>query len=155
MAYVTGPKPEGCVFCHALGADPDRDAEHYLLHRGETCFVILNAYPYNTGHAMILPNRCIVDITEMTPEEDHEALIIMHRLVGSFRESMNCQGVNIGLNLGDAAGGSIAHLHWHLVPRWAGDTNFMPILTDSKVVVEMLEDTYARLKPLVDAWPGE
>jgi ATP adenylyltransferase len=150
LAYVTGPKPEGCVFCHALQAD--RDEENYILHRGPTCFAILNAYPYNTGHAMILPNRHIVDVTECTPEENAEAMDLVQRLVATFREVLTCQGLNVGLNLGSAAGGSIAHLHWHLVPRWPGDTNFMPILGDSKVVVELLGDTYGRLRPAIDAW---
>jgi ATP adenylyltransferase len=150
MAYVTGPRSEGCVFCAALEADDDET--NYVLHRGATCFVILNAYPYNTGHAMILPNRCIVDITEMTEEEGRETMRIIPRLVTTFRETMNCQGVNVGLNLGDAAGGSIAHLHWHLVPRWGGDTNFLPILGDAKVIVEMLDETYRRLRPSVEAW---
>jgi ATP adenylyltransferase len=149
-AYVTGPRTDDCVFCAALAAD--RDEEHYLLYRGETCFVILNAYPYNTGHAMILPNRCIVDVTEMTAEESHETADLIPKLVRTYRDSMGCQGVNVGLNLGSAAGGSIAHLHWHLVPRWGGDTNFMPVVGDSKVVVEMLQDTYQRLKPFVEAW---
>ncbi len=150
MDYVTGPRPDGCVFCHAL--ESDEDAANYLLHRGETCFVILNRYPYNTGHAMILPNRCITDVTEMTEEEGQETMALVPRLVQTYRETMNCQGVNVGLNLGDAAGGSIAHLHWHLVPRWGGDTNFMPIVGDAKVVVEMLDETYRRLKPSVEDW---
>ncbi len=150
MDYVTGPRPDGCVFCHAL--ESDEDAANYLLHRGETCFVILNRYPYNTGHAMILPNRCITDVTEMTEEEGQETMALVPRLVQTYRETMNCQGVNVGLNLGDAAGGSIAHLHWHLVPRWGGDTNFMPIVGDAKVVVEMLDETYRRLKPSVEEW---
>jgi len=150
MEYVKGPRPDGCVFCAAL-ADGE-DERNHILHRGETCFVILNAYPYNTGHAMILPNRCIVDVTEMTEEEGHETMAIIPKLVASFRETMNCQGVNVGLNLGDAAGGSIAHLHWHLVPRWGGDTNFMPIIGDAKVVVEMLDETYRRLRASVETW---
>ena len=150
MAYVTGPRPDGCVFCDALAANEDE--QNYILHRGATCFVILNAYPYNTGHAMILPNRHIVDVTEMTTEESHETMALVPRLVRTFRETMGCQGVNVGLNLGDAAGGSIAHLHWHLVPRWGGDTNFMPVIGEAKVVVEMLDDTYRRLRPSVEGW---
>jgi ATP adenylyltransferase len=147
---VTGPRPAECVFCTALQAAADE--EHHVLHRGETCFVILNAYPYNTGHAMILPNRHIVDVTEMTPEEGCESMTLITKLSETFRDVLSCQGINVGLNLGHAAGGSIAHLHWHLVPRWPGDTNFMPITGEAKVVVELLKDTYARLKPAVEAW---
>jgi ATP adenylyltransferase len=138
------------VFCTALAGDADE--ETHVLYRGETCFVILNAYPYNTGHTMVLPNRHIVDVTEMTPDECCETMDVIRRLCATFRETLNCQGINVGLNLGSAAGGSIAHLHWHLVPRWPGDTNFMPVLGDTKVVVELLDSTHERLKPAIEAW---
>jgi ATP adenylyltransferase len=150
LAYVTGPRPRACVFCTALAAE--RDEEHYVLHRGATCFVILNAFPYNTGHAMILPNRHIVDATELSEAEGAETMDLLKRLATTYRQVLQCQGINIGLNLGDAAGGSIAHLHWHLVPRWRGDTNFMPVTGDAKVVVELLGDTYRRLRPVVEGW---
>jgi len=147
MQYVKAHRRgEGdrCVFCEAL-AQGDDVATH-VVHRGVSCFVILNAFPYNAGHAMVLPNRHVEDLGDLTDEESLETMRITQRLCRAFREAMNAEGLNIGVNLGRSAGGSIDHLHWHVVPRWRGDTNFMPVVAGAKVLVEMLEDTGARLR---------
>ena len=147
MEYVKSfrrGEDDGCVFCDALAAGDD--AATYVVHRGPRCFVILNAYPYNTGHVLVLPNRHMDDVCDLTDEESLETMQLTQRLCGVFRDTMNAEGVNVGVNLGRSAGGSIDHLHWHVVPRWRGDTNFMPVVGGAKVLVEMLEDTWTRLR---------
>ncbi len=156
MEYVKSfrrGEDDGCVFCDALSRD--EDAATYIVHRGPTCFIILNAYPYNTGHALVLPNRHVEDLCDLTDEESLETVVLTQRLCRVYRETMNAEGVNVGVNLGRSAGGSIDHLHWHVVPRWRGDTNFMPVVGGAKVLVEMLEDTWTRLRAALAEQTGE
>jgi ATP adenylyltransferase len=138
----------GCVFCLAQAGD---DEESLVVHRGQSAFVLLNKFPYASGHLMVAPFRHVGDFGEL---EDEEALEI-HRLASqgivALAETFSPQGYNVGWNLGRIAGaGVVDHVHLHLVPRWAGDTNFMPVLADVKVLPEHLTETR---KKLADAWP--
>jgi ATP adenylyltransferase len=150
MQYVLGGRPSGCVFCEALRAEDDRAA--LVLHRGERAFVVLNRYPYNTGHLMICPVRHVTDPSELDDAESLEVMHLLARCTGLLRRRLNAEGVNAGLNLGKASGGSVDHLHLHLVPRWTGDTNFMPVLGGTKTLVEMLDGTWTRLREEVKTW---
>jgi ATP adenylyltransferase len=150
MAYVGGEaRRTQCVFCEALaGAD---DKATYVLHRGEGAFLILNAYPYAPGHLMAVLNRHVGDVTEASPAELQAAMGLVQRGVAALRAEYRAEGFNVGLNLGRVAGAGIAdHLHVHVVPRWNGDSNFMPVLGDIRVLPESLAVTYERLKGHVD-----
>jgi ATP adenylyltransferase len=150
MEYVLKGRPSGCIACDALagGVGP----ETLVLHRGEGCFLMLNRYPYNTGHLMICPVRHVMDPSEMTDAELLESMKMLARCSGLLRRKMNAAGVNAGLNLGAASGGSVDHLHLHVVPRWVGDTNFMPVVAGTKTLVEMLGATWHRLHEEVGTW---
>ena len=141
LAYVSGEKPAGCVLCAKHdGAD---DAEALVVARGEHAYVVLNLYPYNNGHLMVVPYRHVADLAELTADESTECQALLVRAIGVLRAAMGPGGFNVGLNLGEAAGAGIAqHLHWHLVPRWEGDTNFMPVVADVKVMPQHLQDTW-------------
>lgn len=146
-SYVTGaiePDP-GCIFCQKL--NDTRDAENYVLARTERCFVILNLYPYNNGHLLVAPRRHVGDILDLTGEEMRELMEVTAWMVRLERRAMRPHGFNVGINLGRVAGAGIpGHFHIHIVPRWDGDTSFMPVLGDVKVISEALEDTYRKLK---------
>jgi len=150
LEYIeSADEQEGCVFCRARDGE---DEAGLIVHRGERVFVMLNKYPYASGHLMVAPNRHEGEFGELTPDEAVE----IHRLgaagLAALAETMRPQGFNLGWNLGRIAGaGVIDHVHLHVVPRWAGDTNFMPVLADVKVLPEALEQT--RLK-LAEAWPA-
>lgn len=140
----------GCVFCDHLAEDDD-EAMH-ILQRGSFAFVVLNAFPYNTGHLMVAPLRHAGDLVELTDEERRELMDLTSRSVEVIRDVMGAEGFNTGMNLGAAGGAGIpGHLHMHVVPRWNGDTNFMPIVGETKVLPEMLADTYAKLRPAFTA----
>lgn len=144
MEYVTGPRDEGCFLCRAL--DAAEDASQLILRRGAEAFVVLNKYPYNIGHVMVAPNRHVAEIDELSSSEHSEALSLIIFSVGILRGALEAHGFNIGANLGEAAGAGVpGHYHWHVVPRWRGDTNFMPVTANSKVMPETLEDSYRRL----------
>lgn len=144
LAYVAGPKVEGCVFCEALASGDDRAT--LVLHRADLGFLILNRFPYNSGHLMVVPNRHVARLDGLSPQE-HEALMRLAALaVRVLERASGPEGFNIGMNLGRAAGAGIDdHLHIHVVPRWVGDTNFMPVIGDVKVMPEHLANTYDRL----------
>ncbi len=135
-----------CIFCVALAAD--KDEELFVVHRGEHSFVILNAFPYNTGHLMIAPFRHAGDLTELEADERSELMEVTSRAVEVVGEAMSPHGFNVGMNLGEVAGAGIpGHLHMHVVPRWGGDTNFMPVVGETKVLPELLADTDKKLRP--------
>jgi ATP adenylyltransferase len=141
-------KEPGCVFCNAETGD--NDSESLLVYRGETCFVLMNRFPYNSGHLMIIPNRHTAEFQSLTVEEFSEAMRILQASQMALTELSKPQGFNIGMNLGRAAGAGIDdHLHWHIVPRWNGDTNFMPVLADVKVVSEDMPEQWRRLHDLL------
>jgi ATP adenylyltransferase len=139
----------GCVFCDLIdGGDPGGDR---VLARDEHAFVILAKYPYNPGHLLILPVRHTGDPEDMTDEEQAAIGRMLRRSLRALRETAEPQGFNIGLNLGRAAGAGIPeHLHWHVVPRWGGDTNFMPVVGQTRVLPELLHETFLKLRPRFD-----
>jgi ATP adenylyltransferase len=141
-AYVTGPRAEGCAFCDAQ-RKPD-GVENLIVLREPHAFLVLNMYPYNSGHCMVVPARHVVEPSELSAEESACVWGLVARTADVLRKPLGAEGVNVGVNLGRVSGGSIEHLHVHLVPRWQGDTNFMPITAGTKVLVELLRDTYAR-----------
>jgi ATP adenylyltransferase len=147
MEYVgvAGSGGDSCIFCDALGAEDD-EANH-IVHRGETTFVMLNAFPYNTGHVMVAPTRHLGELSDLDPAERAELMETTNRSIEVIRKAMAPDGFNTGMNLGQVAGAGVpGHLHIHVVPRWAGDTNFMPVTADTKVLPELLQDTAAKLR---------
>jgi ATP adenylyltransferase len=146
MSYVsTAGSPEAaCVFCAALGAGDDRRA--LILHRGTRAFLILNAFPYASGHVMAVITRHVATLETATAEELAEAMTLIQSATRALDAAYHPDGFNVGLNQGRVAGaGVLGHLHIHLVPRWNGDTNFMPVIGDTRVLPESLETTYDRL----------
>ena len=145
IQYIQMEKPEGCILCEKPGQN--NDVQNYILHRGDKNFIILNSYPYNPGHLMVAPYRHVASLEKLTDEERQEHFEIVSRSVRVLKQVFNPGGFNIGINLGKAAGAGIEdHFHTHIVPRWQGDTNFMPVLSDVKVLPEALADTYQKLK---------
>lgn len=147
MAYIGGAAREGCLFCEVPGSGADRS--NLILHRGPSTYVVMNMYPYNNGHLMIVPYRHCAGLSQLSPEESLEIMQTARRATQALETAFGAEGFNIGFNLGKAAGAGVAgHVHLHVVPRWMGDTNFMPVLADTKVMPEHLESTYAKLVPL-------
>ena len=147
MAYVTSQDDvgAGCALCRAR--DGAGTAERLVVHRGERCFVVMNLYPYTSGHVMVTPNRHVATLGEATPEELNEMMSLARRLEQAFRDEYKPDGVNLGMNLGRAAGAGIAdHIHMHLVPRWSGDTSFMTVVSDTRVLPETPEQACERLR---------
>ncbi len=152
MAYIAASKnQEGCIFCDF--PKENRDEERLILHRGKTCFIILNAFPYNPGHLMVSPYRHTAEYEHLTDMEMLELHRLGGRCVSVLKKVMSPQGFNLGINLGKVAGaGFDEHLHLHIVPRWNGDTNFMPVFSDVRVVAEGLDATY---KKILEEWRKE
>jgi ATP adenylyltransferase len=146
LKYVTSTgEPCACVFCEAL---TNPDAAKLVLHRGRTAFVILNLFPYNSGHLMVVPNRHIAALSAATPDELNELMDLTRLSEQALSEVYKPQGLNVGMNLGRAAGaGIVDHMHVHVVPRWNGDTNFMTVVGDARVLPEDLEQAAERLRP--------
>jgi len=152
MGYVTsaGAPDAPCVFCSALAAGDDRRA--LILRRGQRAFLILNAFPYATGHLMAMPIRHVATVEDATADELRETMTLVQESVRALNVGYKPDGFNIGLNQGRVAGaGVLGHVHTHVVPRWNGDTNFMPVIADTKVLPESLEATYDRLTALLRA----
>jgi ATP adenylyltransferase len=145
MQYVGGAQRAGCVFCDALAAGDD--VERLILLRAEHAFIILNLYPYNSGHAMVVPYAHLAELAELDAATRAELLELATDFTVAARRVLRCAGFNLGLNLGAVAGAGVAdHLHLHAVPRWLGDANFMPLLAGTMVMPELLPVTYARLR---------
>jgi ATP adenylyltransferase len=150
QAYVRDPDATstGCPFCLLPGRGVEHDRESLIVYRASAVFVILNAYPYNPGHLLIVPFRHTDDFAALTAEEVHEMAETSQRAVRVLRDTSGAHAFNIGLNVGGIAGAGIAdHVHQHVVPRWGGDTNFMPVVGQTKVLPELLAETYARIAP--------
>ncbi len=145
MAYVGVAKPQGCIFC--VKGQEDRDEENLVLQRGKTAFVIMNAFPYNNGHLMVAPYRHTAELDSLSPEERDELMALAQDSLRLLHAAFGPDGYNLGMNLGRVAGAGIAdHLHLHLVPRWDGDTNFMPVVADTKVLPDSLQSSYRKLR---------
>ena len=148
MEYIEATKddPDGCIFCD-LPAKGD-DAATLILSRGERAFVLMNSFPYNPGHLMVASFRHTGEFEDLHGDELADIDALLKRSLRALREEMEPQGFNIGMNLGRVAGAGIPdHVHWHVVPRWNGDTNFMPVVGQTRVLPELLEETYRKLAP--------
>lgn len=149
MEYILGPKSDACVFC--LPATPVEDEERLVLLRGKTAFVMMNKYPYNSGHLLIAPFRHTMQYCDLTKDECSEIVALSQSCVAVLEKVSKPQGFNLGFNLGEAAGAGIkGHLHMHVVPRWNGDSSFIAVLGHVRTLPEYLATTYAKLKPLFD-----
>ena len=147
LAYITGgASAGGCVFCRAL---TDPGADDLIVHRGTTCFVILNLFPYNNGHLMVIPKRHLASLVEATSEELGELIELTRLSEIALREAYSPHGLNMGINLGKPAGaGVLDHVHMHIVPRWSGDTNFMTVVGETRVLPEELSETAKKMRPI-------
>lgn len=145
MEFILNDKPSDCILCQKPAESDDEG--NLILHRGQLNFVILNKFPYNPGHLMVAPYRHIATLEDMTDDELMDHFSIVRRCTRALRGIFNPAGFNIGINLGKVAGAGISdHAHTHIVPRWSGDTNFMPVLADVRVIPEGLASTFAKLK---------
>jgi ATP adenylyltransferase len=157
MKYVTGTnksKIDGCVFCAMLRESRESDPENHIVYRGKSTFVVMNIYPYNTGHLMILPYEHVASLSAISPTTHLEIMTLISYFIDLLTELMHPDGFNVGLNLGRVAGAGIdSHLHMHLVPRWGGDSNFMAVIAETRVLPETLDDTYRRIVAMVAQTP--
>lgn len=142
IKYVKSPKTEECIFCTALEKEKEIIIDH-----SEHALALMNIYPYNPGHLLIAPIRHVANFEELTPEELDEINIFIRKAIMAIKKAMTPDGFNVGINLGTAAGAGFKdHLHFHVVPRWIGDTHFMPVFSDTRVISEAIEETYAEIK---------
>ncbi|MFQ5574287.1 MAG: HIT domain-containing protein [Terriglobia bacterium] len=149
MEYIEGEKDEGCIFCEKPAAGDDEG--NYIVHRGTTAFVILNKYPYVSGHLMVSPFRHVGRPKDLEMAERTELMNLVTLATEVLEDAVNPGGLNVGANIGRAAGAGVEdHLHFHVLPRWERDTNFMPMVADTRVLPEGLAKTYERLKPFFD-----
>ena len=149
IEYIRGEHPKGCVFCDK--PQETEDPDNLILFRGEHCFVMMNRYPYTNGHLLVVPYQHVSMPYELSQDATLEMNIEINMCLEVLGEAMHPDGFNVGMNLGAAAGAGIKdHLHAHVVPRWVGDTNFMPVLNETRVIVEGLKESYATLRPLFD-----
>jgi ATP adenylyltransferase len=149
LEYLTEPEAEGCIFCEAAEGDDDR--QNLVLLRGERAFLILNRYPYNNGHFMVVPYEHMASLEDLPAATLTEMMLLLNRGLAALRATMAPEGFNIGANLGHVAGAGIDdHVHIHAVPRWAGDTNFMPVVGEMRVVPQTWLQTYDQLKAALE-----
>ncbi len=144
MKYILGEKTDGCFICDIVASDEDR--KNQMVKRGKFCVVLINRYPYNNGHLLVAPFRHVPSLNEMTPEERSEMMELTVEATNIISATMNADGFNIGLNIGAVAGAGLKdHVHQHIVPRWNGDTNFMPVIGDTKVIPQALDAVWELL----------
>jgi ATP adenylyltransferase len=149
MPFIEGSEPPtGCLFCTKL--QEDADERNFIVHRGSLCFVMMNLYPYNNGHLMIVPYQHAGYLTDIPPETGTALFTTSQTTMQALDEIMHPQGYNLGINQGAVSGAGVAdHLHLHVVPRWNGDTNFMPVLAGTKVMPELIATTATKLRPVL------
>lgn len=147
LQYILSKKGPECIFCEE--PKEERDRENLILHRSKLSFVIMNLYPYNNGHLMVVPYRHLFSITELNDDELLDVMKTVQLSVNCLKEAFKPEGFNVGFNLGKVAGAGIEeHLHYHIIPRWVGDTHFMAILGEVRVIPEHVKSTYDKLYPL-------
>jgi len=147
--YILSKKPEGCIFC--IKPQENKDEENLILHRGKYHFIIMNAFPYNNGHLMVVPYSHTAILSGWSPQQQMEFMELADMGVELLKKTMRPDGFNLGINMGLVAGAGVAdHIHLHIVPRWNGDTNFMPVLSDTRVISEHLKATYAKLRAVLN-----
>jgi ATP adenylyltransferase len=152
MSYLQGkePVPDGCLFCTAL---EKKDVDVHIVHRGNLCYVILNRFPYNNGHLMVVPRAHVAMLEDLNKEELTELMMQTRLSLMVLRKAYTPQGFNVGMNIGQVAGAGVAeHIHLHIVPRWGGDSNYMSTVAETRVIPEWLDQTYERLRPLFEAF---
>jgi ATP adenylyltransferase len=150
LEYIKGDKPGECIFCAKPGAGDDE--AKLIVHRGELCFAILNAYPYNNGHLMVAPFRHVPSIEDLEAEELSELMALSQRSLAALREGYGPDGFNLGINQGKIAGAGVEdHVHLHVVPRWGGDTNYMPVIGSTRVLPQSLADSWRTLRESFEA----
>ena len=149
MEYILAEDEGGCFLCDLTGAEPSE--ENLLLFRNEHAMVLMNRYPYNNGHILVAPIAHTADLSELTGEEYRETMELFRFSLKALEHHLEPEGFNAGLNLGKTGGAGLEeHVHFHVVPRWHGDTNFMPVIADSRVIPEAVRETYRSLKPLFE-----
>lgn len=151
MPYLRGEttRPNHCIFCHKVEANDD---EELVVHRSQHVYVTLNLYPYNNGHLLVVPYEHVGDLNDLTPAVLTDLMLTTQAAITALRAVYRPAAFNVGMNLGEAAGAGVAeHLHQHIVPRWPADSNYMTVIAGTRVVPDLLEDTYRQLKA---AWPG-
>ena len=147
MEFIRAPKAEGCIFCDFPAQDRSRDRENLIVHRSARSFTILNRFPYNAGHLMVVPGAHVADFARLGREELADLHEELARAIEVLKRVAQPEGLNVGMNLGKAAGaGIVDHMHYHVVPRWVGDNNFMPVMADVRVMVEHLDQTWERVR---------
>jgi ATP adenylyltransferase len=153
MEYILGAKPSACIFCEYAARGAVRE-DLVLVHQRDA-LVMLNRYPFASGHVLVLPTRHVSALEELTDEEYGALCALLRASIAALKRAITPEGFNVGFNLGKVAGAGIAeHLHAHVVPRWAGDTNFMPVVADTRVMPEHLDATWVKLRAAFDAIPG-
>ncbi|MCD6359301.1 MAG: HIT domain-containing protein [Armatimonadetes bacterium] len=154
IGYVTGERREGCVFCDKVQSDDDE--HNHVLHRGAHNVVMLNTYPYNSGHLMVVPVAHVAELGDLSPEARAEMWELALLACRTLERALNCQGLNMGMNIGGAAGAGICdHIHLHIVPRWNGDTNYMTTCAETRVVPQSLDASYQQLQPVMQELAAE
>jgi len=150
-AYVTtAEKISGCIFCDLLKAGDDEKA--HIVFRGQHCFIILNTFPYTSGHVMVVPYAHLDELRKLPPDAAHEMMDLCQRMESILRQLYTPSGINLGMNIGQAAGAGVAgHIHMHMLPRWVADGNFMSVVAETRILPESLETTYQRIKGAIDA----
>jgi ATP adenylyltransferase len=153
LQYIeSADKAEGCIFCDFPAQGEAKDSDNLILYRGPHAFIILNAFPYSNGHLMVVPYRHTARFEDFTDEEMLDVMRLTRIALNVLQTAFKPDGFNLGVNMGRVAGAGIAdHLHWHVVPRWNGDTNFMPVLADVRVIPESLPVVYERLRAALEA----
>jgi ATP adenylyltransferase len=152
LQYLKGEKSSDCIFCSKPALADD---EGFIVHRGSSCYVILNAFPYTSGHVMVAPYEHVGDLRELAAETSAELMDLTQRSLAAIERVYGPQGYNLGMNLGEVAGAGFAgHVHMHVVPRWEGDTNFMPVVGDTRVLPEALPDSWRKLRDAFDEVPA-
>ncbi len=148
LDYVVAEKPDKCILCDKLGASDD--IANYVLYRGTHNGVLLNTFPYNSGHLMVVPYRHVGDLTKLNADEISELMLIAQWCVQALQEALGAEGINLGMNIGQPAGAGIDdHIHLHIVPRWSGDTNYMTTVANTRVVPQSLEESAKQLRALI------
>ena len=151
LEYILGEKENGCIFCKKP-AEKREERKNLILDGSTRSFVIMNRYPYNPGHLMVVPRRHVSDLELLEAEEMADVSRLLQRTVRVLKETFRPEGLNLGLNLGEAAGAGIRdHLHWHIVPRWVGDTNFLPVFSNTRSIPQALDSTWEALRPGFEA----
>ena len=148
MEFIEAPRAHGCIFCDFPAEEGEEaDRRNLVAHRSARSFTLLNRFPYNSGHVMVIPRAHVSALEALSAGDFADLQDELRRAVGVLRDAYRPEGLNVGMNLGKVAGAGIAdHLHWHVVPRWGGDTNFMPVLADTKVMIEHLDESWRRIR---------